>query len=69
MTNGAGITVTAGRVAMIEICRLPNNYFDVRLVEGIAEALKGLAADGDCRSVVLCSQGEHLCTGADFPLS
>ncbi|MGO9854793.1 MAG: enoyl-CoA hydratase/isomerase family protein [Acidimicrobiales bacterium] len=66
MTNGTDITVTAGRVATIEMCRPPNNYFDVTLIEGIAEALWQLAADGDCRAVVLCSQGKHFCAGADF---
>jgi hypothetical protein len=29
------------------MCRLPNNYFDVTFIEGIAEALWQLAADGD----------------------
>jgi 2-(1,2-epoxy-1,2-dihydrophenyl)acetyl-CoA isomerase len=66
MTQGADIAVTAGQVATIEICRPPNNYFDVTLIEGIAKALTQLAGEGDCRVVVLCSQGKHFCAGADF---
>jgi 2-(1,2-epoxy-1,2-dihydrophenyl)acetyl-CoA isomerase len=66
MTQDVDITVTAGRVATIEICRPPNNYFDVTLIEGIAMALVELADDGECRAVVLCSQGKHFCAGADF---
>lgn len=44
MTNGTDITVTAERVATIERCRPPNNYFDVTLIERIAEALWQLGA-------------------------
>jgi 2-(1,2-epoxy-1,2-dihydrophenyl)acetyl-CoA isomerase len=66
MTQSADIAVTGGQVATIEICRPPNNYFDVTLIEGIVEALRLLATDGECRAVVLCSQGKHFCAGADF---
>ena len=44
----------------------PNNFFAITLIEGIAEALWQLAADGDCRAVVLCSQGNHFCAGTDL---
>jgi 2-(1,2-epoxy-1,2-dihydrophenyl)acetyl-CoA isomerase len=66
MTQCPDIAVTTGPVATIEICRPPNNYFDVTLIEGIAGALRQLAADGECRAVMLCSQGKHFCAGADF---
>jgi 2-(1,2-epoxy-1,2-dihydrophenyl)acetyl-CoA isomerase len=55
----------AGHVAVIEIRRPPNNFFDVGLIGDIADALDELAA-GDCRVVVLASQGRHFCAGADF---
>jgi 2-(1,2-epoxy-1,2-dihydrophenyl)acetyl-CoA isomerase len=29
-------------------------------------AIEDLAADGECRAVVLCSEGRHFCAGADF---
>jgi 2-(1,2-epoxy-1,2-dihydrophenyl)acetyl-CoA isomerase len=54
-----------GHVAVIEIRRPPNNFFDVVLIGAIADALDELAA-GDCRAVVLASQGRHFCAGADF---
>jgi hypothetical protein len=46
MTQGLDITVTAGQVATIEICRPPNNYFDVALIEGIAKTLTQLDSKG-----------------------
>jgi 2-(1,2-epoxy-1,2-dihydrophenyl)acetyl-CoA isomerase len=54
-----------GHVAVIEIRRPPNNFFDVVLIGAIADALDELAA-GDCRVAVLASQGRHFCAGADF---
>jgi enoyl-CoA hydratase/carnithine racemase len=53
-------------VATIEIRRPPNNFFDVALISAIADTLDRLAAEGDCRAVVLCSQGQHFCAGANF---
>src|SRR5579884_4304228 len=60
------LAVVPGQVATIEIRRPPNNFFDTPLIQGIAEALEQLAADGTCRAVVLCSAGKHFCAGADF---
>ena len=54
-----------GAVAVVEIRRPPNNFFDVALIRGIADAVDELAADG-CRAVVLASEGRHFCAGADF---
>lgn len=54
-----------GHVAIVEIRRPPNNFFDVALIGAIADAVDELAA-GDCRAVVLCSAGRHFCAGADF---
>jgi 2-(1,2-epoxy-1,2-dihydrophenyl)acetyl-CoA isomerase len=54
-----------GHVAVIEIRRPPNNFFDVVLIGAIADALDELAA-GDSRVAVLASQGRHFCAGADF---
>jgi 2-(1,2-epoxy-1,2-dihydrophenyl)acetyl-CoA isomerase len=53
-------------VALVEFSRPPNNHFDVRLVEEIAESLQRLDADRSCRAIVLCSTGRHFCAGADF---
>jgi len=56
----------SGLVAVIEIRRPPNNFFDVALIHQIAEALETLDADEGCRAVVLASQGKAFCAGANF---
>ena len=53
-------------VALIEIRRPPNNFFDVSLIHQIAEALEALDDDPGCRAVVLASQGKAFCAGANF---
>jgi enoyl-CoA hydratase/carnithine racemase len=55
-----------GLVAVIEIQRPPNNFFDVELIRQIAEALETLDQDVGCRAVVLASQGKAFCAGANF---
>jgi 2-(1,2-epoxy-1,2-dihydrophenyl)acetyl-CoA isomerase len=52
-------------VAEVEIHRPPNNFFDANLIRSIADAYEDLAA-GECRAIVLCSEGKHFCAGADF---
>jgi enoyl-CoA hydratase/carnithine racemase len=54
-----------GNVGEVEIARGPNNFFDAGLIGRIADALDDLAT-GDCRAVVLCSEGRHFCAGANF---
>jgi enoyl-CoA hydratase/carnithine racemase len=56
----------SGLVALIEIRRPPNNFFDIALIHQIAEALEALDADAGCRAVVLASQGKAFCAGANF---
>ena len=62
------ISVAMGtdHVAVIEICRPPNNFFDTALIAAIADACDVLAAGHECRAVLLCSSGRHFCAGADF---
>jgi enoyl-CoA hydratase/carnithine racemase len=55
-----------GFVATIEIRRPPHNYFDVVLINQIADALDALDADDTCRAVVLAAQGRSFCAGANF---
>src|SRR5713226_1967297 len=66
MTEVADLAITRGRVATLEIRRPPNNFFDLHLIRSLVQAIEDLAADGECRAVVLCSQGKHFCAGADF---
>jgi 2-(1,2-epoxy-1,2-dihydrophenyl)acetyl-CoA isomerase len=53
-------------VAIVEIRRPPNNFFDVHLIRQLADACDELARDSGCRAVVLCSAGRHFCAGANF---
>jgi enoyl-CoA hydratase/carnithine racemase len=65
-SNGSDVGVEVdGHVAVIEIRRPPNNYFDVDLISALADALDELA-NGDCRVAVLASEGRHFCAGANF---
>jgi len=56
----------SGFVALLEIRRPPNNFFDIALIREIADALEGLDQDQGCRAVVLASQGKAFCAGANF---
>src|SRR5689334_19493317 len=55
-----------GNVALVEIRRPPNNFFDIPLIKEIASAFEALDQDGDCRAIVLASQGKAFCAGANF---
>ena len=55
-----------GHVALVEIRRPPNNFFDVALIREIADAFETLDADPDCRALVLAAQGKAFCAGANF---
>ena len=48
----------SGHVATIEIQRPPNNFFDIVLINSIADVLEALDGDNDCRAVVLAAQGK-----------
>ncbi len=56
----------SGHVALVEIRRPPNNFFDVALIQEIAGAFDALGADPGCRAIVLASQGKAFCAGANF---
>ncbi|MGZ4529494.1 MAG: enoyl-CoA hydratase/isomerase family protein [Mycobacterium sp.] len=56
----------AGHVAMVEIHRPPNNFFDTALIKGIADAYERLDDEVECRAIVLFAEGKHFCAGADF---
>lgn len=53
-------------VAVARIHRPPNNFFDLALIDQIAEAFEACDADDDCRAIVLTSEGRHFCAGANF---
>ena len=53
-------------VALVEIQRPPNNFFDIALIQDIAAAFEGFDEDGDIRAIVLAAQGKAFCAGANF---
>ena len=53
-------------MAVVEIHRGPNNFFDEELLGEIAAELHRLGGDPAARAVVLCSEGKHFCAGADL---
>src|SRR5262249_49688737 len=56
----------AEHVALVEIHRPPNNFFDVRLIAEIGEAYEALDRDPSCRAIVLAAEGKAFCAGADL---
>jgi len=55
-----------GHVTTIEIQRPPLNFFNVSLINQIADALAEIDNDPEARAVVLAAQGKAFCAGADF---
>jgi enoyl-CoA hydratase/carnithine racemase len=55
-----------GHVGMIEIRRPPLNFFDISLINQIADALEEFDSDVEIRSSVLAAQGKAFCAGANF---
>jgi enoyl-CoA hydratase/carnithine racemase len=60
------VSDAGGFVALVEIQRGPNNFFDQALIASLADALDDLDRDANCRVVVLASEGKHFCAGANF---
>ena len=56
----------ADRVATVEMRRPPNNFFDRALIMELRQAFEAFDGDDDCRALVLCAEGKHFCSGADF---
>ena len=55
-----------GHVARVELHRPPHNYVSVGLLRDLADALVALDGEPACRAVVLASEGESFCAGADL---
>src|ERR1700757_1431296 len=55
-----------GHVGLIEIRRPPLNFFDVTLINQIADALEEFDRDIEIRASVLSAQGKAFCAGANF---
>jgi 2-(1,2-epoxy-1,2-dihydrophenyl)acetyl-CoA isomerase len=65
-TGDVSVHVGDDFVATVELCRPPENYFDLAMIHALADAYQSLDADPRCRAIVLCSQGKHFCAGAAF---
>ncbi|MEA2893121.1 MAG: hypothetical protein QOI05_3914, partial [Bradyrhizobium sp.] len=57
---------THGHVGLIEIQRPPLNFFDISLINQIADALEDFDRDIEIRASVLAAQGKAFCAGANF---
>jgi enoyl-CoA hydratase/carnithine racemase len=67
MTNFTDIGVEKhDHVGLIEIRRPPLNFFDVSLINQIADALDEFDRDIEIRASVLAAQGKAFCAGANF---
>jgi enoyl-CoA hydratase/carnithine racemase len=67
MTTFTDIGVeTHGHVGLIEIRRPPLNFFDISLINQIADALDAFDKDIEIRASVLAAQGKAFCAGANF---
>ena len=53
-------------VGIIEIQRPPLNFFDISLINQIADALEEFDSDIEIRSSVLAARGKAFCAGANF---
>ena len=63
--DGLGVTIE-NYVAVVEIQRGPNNFFDTQMISDLADAFGKMEASDDVRAVVLCSEGKHFCAGNNF---
>src|ERR1700741_5199468 len=66
VANELGVTVLDRGVAVVEVRRPPNNFFDAHLIEHIAAVFTDLDSRTDARAIVLAAAGKHFCAGADF---
>ena len=56
----------AGHVAIVEIHRPPNNFFDMDLIRQLADAFERLDTEENCRAILLAAEGKAFCAGANF---
>lgn len=55
-----------GFVALVEMHRPPDNYFDSELVLSLADSLEALDDEPGCRAIVLAADGRNFCAGAQL---
>lgn len=62
-TSGGVSCRLNGAVGLVEWSRGAENFFDLAMIEQIADALERLDENPHCRAVVLASQGRCFCAG------
>jgi 2-(1,2-epoxy-1,2-dihydrophenyl)acetyl-CoA isomerase len=60
------VTVHSDGVAVVELQRPEENFFDVELIQSLADAYESVDDDPGGCAIVLCSKGRHFCAGADL---
>lgn len=65
-TADISVEIVAETIAVVEINRPPNNFFDVPLLQQIGGIYRQVDQRNDVRVIVLAAQGKHFCAGADF---
>lgn len=66
-TRFDGVSIdTEGAVAIVSFSRPPLNYFDIGLINGLADALETVDREDGLRAVLLRSEGKTFCAGAAF---
>ena len=53
-------------VALLEIQRPPNNFFDEDLINSLGDAFDLMDETPEVRALVLAAQGKHFCAGRNF---
>jgi enoyl-CoA hydratase/carnithine racemase len=56
-------------IGIVEIRRPPDNFFDVTLLDAVADGFGRLVKEPACRAIVLASAGRTFCAGAKFSTS
>ena len=59
-------TSLVDRVAVIEMRRGPNNFFDEAVLSELSNAVHSVDGSPEVRCIVLCSEGKNFCAGADL---
>ncbi|SFH65761.1 hypothetical protein SAMN05216525_101111 [Bradyrhizobium sp. Gha] len=59
LARGEVVASIDDMIGFVEIRRGPNNFFDVGLIERIAEGFELLAEERNCRAIVLASEGSR----------
>jgi len=60
------VTLGDDYVATVKLANGENNFFNMDMLVGLADAFEALDAEGACRAIVLAAGGRAFCAGADF---